>query len=659
MAESLEEKVAALEKQVASYKRAADLATQTTENFGNSLDSLTNLGSRSVRSTQGVSTAFEDLTAVATTATDGVSSLGSAVKAIGKIAVGPFDLAGKAVQAFGASISISSALVGNLADGAHKAAKAYVNAFDAPSKGMRRLDREMFDLTKQFGGTIDEAERFSDSLKKETSSEFSRSLFITRGQMQDFMQVTKSTSLTFEQLSESVSTTLGATTLYNVALAASRSMGIDVRDGADLLNTAINKQGMTAEEAAGSFGMFAAVSENVGLRSSTVAKTLNNAVGSFSKLGLQAEFGRPVLEGFGRVMDNMGLGIENATGLTDTLTNSLAKLTTNYGNAYLMFQRGGLDIGGGGGSGVLGASIGLQAAMLDPNTDQAALGADLMGGMRDTLASFAGGEIVTVSDAAEDSSLQSQFYIQQQMLKTQFGINDEQSANRILELLQDFGEAQRTGNVDAQQSLSEQLQREQQGTDKTLDEWEKANRNLEIQSNLLAIVARPALENLRENGAAPVRAAINGIINRVGEALQGKVEGGAALRLSQAATSTNQSILNLMQPGEEGRASRNSSRRGSTPQRAANVVGSTRATPALAAEGIEARREEVINDASMTELNSLGYGTREEFAESLATAISAAVSGVSVDISLTTAASELVRASASLNQQATPSATRN
>ena len=136
------------------------------------------------------------------------------------------------------------------------------------------------------------------------------------------------------------------------------------------------------------------------------------------------------------------------------------------------------------------------------------------------------------------------------------------------------------------------------------------------------------------------------------------MEGGAALRASQAATSTNQSILNLIAPGEEGRASRNSSRRGSTPQRAANVVGSTRTTPALAVEGIDALAEGVIDNASMTELNSLGYGTREEFAESLATAISAAVSGVSVDISLTPAASELVAASASLTQQATPSATR-
>lgn len=627
-------------------------ANSAVRNFNNALDAFTNLGNRSSQAAGDVSTAFEDLK----TAAEGIEGMFSGIVGATGNVTENIPLVGSAIKGFTESLSIT-AKIGRMAfTGAIEGAKAFVNILDQPSRGIRQLDKEMFDLTKQFGGTIDEASRFADSLKTETGSQFSRSLYITRGQMEDFMQATANTSLTFDQLNQSIDTALGTTTLYNVALAASRAMGIDVRTGAALLDTAINSQGMTAEEAAGSFGMFAAVSEKVGLRSSTVAKTLNDAVSGFTKLGLQAEFGRPVLEGFGRVMDDMGLGIENATGLTTNLTQALANLTTNYGNAYLMFQRGGLDIGGGGGQGVLGASIGLQAAMLDPNTDQAALGAELMGGMRDTIASFAGGEIITVGEAAEDPGLSSQFFVQQQMLKNQFGIRDEQSANRVLELLQKFGEAQRTGNVDAQRSLSEQLEREQQGVDKTLDEWEKANRNLEIQSNLLAVVARGAVENLREQGAAPLRDEIDKLVDRAGgeKGVRGAVRS-SGMEMSEGITDQVDEIMRFaLGPGYGDRAAARSNnpnaQPGQTPQQAANVVGNRRTPPVLAQQGMSDFAEEV-NTTSMRDINNLGYETRGEFEQALAKALAQAVAGVTVNVNLTESAREFVQASSSVNTQ--------
>jgi hypothetical protein len=118
--------------------------------------------------------------------------------------------------------------------------------------------------------------------------------------------------------------------------------------------------------------------------------------------------------------------------------------------------------------------------------------------MRDTLASFTGGDIVTVQQAAESPELQNQFYTQQQLLKNQFGISDQGQATRVLDLLAGLDEAGRTGDKDTQAELQKQLANEMDSRDKTLDEWEKANRQLEVQSNLLAVIARPGLMAARD-----------------------------------------------------------------------------------------------------------------------------------------------------------------
>jgi hypothetical protein len=64
--------------------------------------------------------------------------------------------------------------------------------------------------------------------------------------------------------------------------------------------------------------------------------------------------------------------------------------------------------------------------------------------------------------------------------------------------LSNLDKAGREGDKDTQKALQEQLAKEMSGRDKTLDEWEKANRQLEVQSNLLAVIARPALLTLRD-----------------------------------------------------------------------------------------------------------------------------------------------------------------
>ena len=470
----------------------------------------------------GVSTAFSDLAEATGAAGNAVDQT---AKGFGAFA-SKIPYIGDALDGMANAVGVTAGMIGKAAEETILFGKTIVNALDEPSKQIRAFDNEIFQMGKTFGGTIEESRKFADSLKKETVSDFAQSMHMTAREMGDFVTATNQTSLSLGQLSETVDTGIGVTTLYAVAAGQAAAMGIGVGQAATLINTAMNKQGKSAQEAAEMLGMFSGVAETVGLKANTVASTLNGAIQRFQKLGMAADFGRPILEGFGRVMNNLGLGIEEATGLTQTLGGALAGLTNDYANAYIMFQRGGLDIGGGGGGGVLGASIGMQAALLeaDQTGDQGAIGAQLVTGLRDTLESFTGGSIVTVQQAAESPELQNQFYVQQQLLKSQFGIGDDASATRVLDLLADIDNASRSGDKEAQKMLQEQLSKEVEGRDKTLDEWEKANRNLEVQSNLAAVSSRALLEMSRGYAASAREGIIDPLVNAGGEMAISKLE---------------------------------------------------------------------------------------------------------------------------------------
>jgi hypothetical protein len=434
----------------------------------------------------GASAAFENFTKVIEESEEAWKGLtGTLMSAgLGNLGLG-IGGAIRSVQAF----STTAASMGKTL---HEVGRAGFEAFDGLSRPIRRMDAQMFTLAKRFGGTIEESRKFADALKMESATDFARSMHLSTRETIAFYEATKQTSLTQEQLSESIDTGIGKVSLLTAATALASATGMQATEAAQLLNTAMNRQGKTAQEAANMIGMFHDVASQTGLGIDTVAKSLNGAITNFQKLGMAADFGRPILEGFGRVMDDLGLGIEEGADLAGKLTGALAGLADNYANAYIVFQKGGLDMGGGGG-GVLGASISMQAALREGG-DQAQMGQMLAEGLRDTLQSFSGGGIVTVDQANQSPELQNQFYIQQQLLKSQFGISDNASATTILDLLANLDEATRTGDKDGQRALEESLQKEMAGRDKTMDEWEKANRNLEIQTNLLAVVARDKLE---------------------------------------------------------------------------------------------------------------------------------------------------------------------
>lgn len=346
-------------------------------------------------------------------------------------------------------------------------------AIDATTASHRRQVAAIFDVGKQYGGSIGDAEKFTSSMRNAVSSEFGKSVNLRMGDMDRFMRSVSNTNLTLKDMSESTSIAGSQTSALAAATAQYKALGII--NYVDNLNDMVKGQGMTMQESIETFALFGDTAKETGLNVNQVSRTLMSTANNFQKLGMSAEFGTPILKGFTNSLKDMGLGVENALGLTTSLSNALGKLTEDYGLAYLTFQRGGLEIGGAtGGGGMLNTSIQLQAEMLEAEKtgDQTKIASQMVKGMRDTIASFTGGDIVTVKEAAEDTSLQNAFYMQQQMLSSQYGISGA-DATRTLEMLAKLDEANARGDTKTAQSLEKQIQEQKKAEDKTLSIQEK------------------------------------------------------------------------------------------------------------------------------------------------------------------------------------------
>jgi hypothetical protein len=116
----------------------------------------------------------------------------------------------------------------------------------------------------------------------------------------------------------------------------------------------------------------------------------------------------------------------------------------------------------------------MQAMMMDQGPGaQEELAKNLSIGMRETLKSFSGGDIISVKQAAASPELQSRFYTQQQMLGSQFGISDTATQNRVLEYLQKLEEATYAGDEEAAASFEKQIAEAAKGNNQTMSIQEK------------------------------------------------------------------------------------------------------------------------------------------------------------------------------------------
>jgi hypothetical protein len=378
------------------------------------------------------------------------------------------------------------------------AGEAVIDAFDAPSKGLRDLDANMYNLNARFGESLQKSKEFSDSFNLASVSGFSDSLKLSNREVLSFINGTAQTSLNLDQLSQIVDTGAGKVELFAAATGIARATTLSASDAATILNRAINEQGKTAQQAVDEFGTYIATSKETGLSIDKVATTLSNASSQFRNLGMSVDFAKPILESYSKVVKDIGLGVEQSTALTTNFTSGLGKLTESYSNAYLLFQRGGLNIPGLGGAqqGLLGASIGIRQALIEAEKggEQGDIARSLSEGLRDTLKSLTGGSIVTLEQASRSPALQTQYYTQEQLLTSQFGFQDPKL---VLDLLSSLETAIQTGDEGSREALEKQIKEATDNADQNMDASEKLKRVAEQQLNLAMISYRDESMYLR------------------------------------------------------------------------------------------------------------------------------------------------------------------
>jgi len=349
--------------------------------------------------------------------------------------------------------------------------------FDRFGEAQRRMTKDSLDLSASLGGGIEKALEFNQRMTDiaKTNSDLSDTGFFINQE---------ETEAVFKNIGYYLKDSNGEILKYsgsinNVSVSAEHMIailkdisGLDTRYYSTL-NDLISKNGLTFQQAIETIASYKDIASSTGLSVESVSSALSSSVSGFAKLGVTVDFAKPALEGFAQSMKKIGLGIGEATDLSQALSRSLLNVANDYGKAYVMFQQGNLDFGGGGG--VLGSSIGYRAKMLDATPEeQEKIGFDMIKAMKDTLTSFTGNSgIVGVKDAAQSPELQTKYFAQEQMLSSMFGISDQGQRDRTLELLKDLDEATRSGDTDRADALSKQIVEAQKSREETKSMSEK------------------------------------------------------------------------------------------------------------------------------------------------------------------------------------------
>jgi hypothetical protein len=495
-----------------------DNATEAAEQLNEKVNVLSNtlgkLSSISETIGKGLLTGtsgFDDLTVAAKNAAEVFGETGKAMSSIlGKVP-GMSGYAGAMSAAFG--------LIGKAGGGAISAisdlTKETILFGDSISKPIRDSDKSMFELTKSFGMGIDAARGLTDSIPTQALTDFSRSMFLSTGELRSFLTAAGQQNMSIGKLTEGITTAYGELDFYTVATAQASAAGISASQAAQLFDTMISRQGMSTQQASETMAGFSKVAEETGINFQTVSRTLNDSVSNFTKLGMTADFGRPILESFAKTVKDVGLGIDVATESTTELVRAMGGLSSNYGLAYMTQLRG----GGGASGGVLSSSIEMRQNMREAEAtgDQGAMALETAKQMKEMIASMTGGNIITLEQASKSPDLQSQFYMQGQML-SQYGINDTSTQDAVLDLLSRMDQASAMGDTQGQKELAEQLSKEIEGRDKTMGEMDKLNISVGSLEAQLVTTTRDFGEYMREliaeTGRKTAEEAASGLIGK-------------------------------------------------------------------------------------------------------------------------------------------------
>jgi len=383
-----------------------------------------------------------------------------------------FTQIGNEISKLAGGIPVIGGILGNVGNAANEAAKKFgsisaammgtIGMIDATGGAFRELDKSVFNSINQFGLSFSKAQEISGQLMglgtEMASIDFG---FVDPTEVKEMSLGFLRAGISLDQLNESINTGAGAFKFYQVAVMQSKAAGIETSKYIGMIEDAVRGQGLTMQEAAEQVSMFSQVSRQTGLSITEIQSSLTNTASGYAKIGVSASFARPALEGFAKTMKGMGLPIKESLDLAQGLSKSLASIPTDYSTSFLMAQRGGMGSQMGANSGVLGAGIELQARLLkaqrgEGGESQEDIAREMAMAMRDTLTSFTGGRIVTVEQAADDSSLQQAFYAQTQIMSSMFGLGEAESI-RVLDLFNNLDEAMSSGDTTLANELAGQI----------------------------------------------------------------------------------------------------------------------------------------------------------------------------------------------------------
>lgn len=352
-----------------------------------------------------------------------------------------------------------------------------VKVFDGMDAGTRELNSNQFKLAANIGLGFDQAKKFGEVYKDIVSSNSElaqKGFYINALEFQAATRALQEQGFAMDALAESSGAAANGLNNVQAMTMQAKAMGKDVQTYAKEMGDMVRKSGLSMEDSMKLMASTQDISRDTGLRVDEVTQSLNSATSGFQRMGTTIGFGMPLLKGFASSITEVGLGISQAGDLAADFSKNLLNIVNNPALAYIASMKGGFSGSMGGGGGVLNPSIQMQAMMMDQGPGaQEELAKNLSIGMRETLKSFSGGDIISVKQAAASPELQGRFYTQQQMLGSQFGISDTATQNRVLEYLQKLEEATYAGDEEAAASLEKQIAEAAKGNDQTMSIQEK------------------------------------------------------------------------------------------------------------------------------------------------------------------------------------------
>jgi hypothetical protein len=432
--------------------------------LSNSFESFSKLGIQNTKTLEGTVNSFGQLRSAFNDFKDGMTNIAGLGKIIG---------VGDAFKAAIEPISLVVDTIGYLSS----LAKNTAQAFDGMDAGAREMNKTQFALAANLGLGFEQAEKFSQTYRDivKSNSELSATgFYIDAEEFKTITSALQRQGLAMTDLAEQTGLAGEKMNYLQTMTMQAKAMGMDVESYAKKMGDMVRRSGLSMEDSMKLLASTQDIARGTGLKVDEVTQSLDGATSGFQRMGTTINFGMPVLKGFASSITEVGLGIAQAGDLAADFSKNLLNIVNNPALAYITSMKGGFSGAMGGGGGILNPSIQMQAMMLDQSPDsQAELAKNLSIGMRETLKSFSGSDIISVKQAAESPELQTKFYVQQQMLGSQFGISDTATQNRVLEYLQKLEEATYAGDDESASMLERQISEAADANNKTLSMEEK------------------------------------------------------------------------------------------------------------------------------------------------------------------------------------------